>query len=146
MAKLSSLLGFRKPKQIELEDYISKLKTRGLDETGKTVPDPTPIAPPIGYKKQPSMVEIVRDMVRSERLAQEARASDHETFEEADDFDVGDDNAQELRSGWENDHDPPIQEMTKAGAQEVERKARAQKSDPPATPPAKKAETPPEGS
>lgn len=54
-------------------------------------PDPTPVAPPVGYTKQPSMVEHIRNMVRSEMLRQAAEASELESFEEADDFDVGDD-------------------------------------------------------
>lgn len=62
-----------------------------LDEHGREMPDPTPIAPPVGYNRQPSLAEQIRAMVRSERLRQEAEAQGFETFEEADDFDVGDD-------------------------------------------------------
>lgn len=62
-----------------------------LDEHGRELPDPTPIAPPVGFRRQPSLAEQIRAMVRSERLRQEAEAQGFETFEEADDFEVGDD-------------------------------------------------------
>lgn len=118
---LSPLLKFRKPKRLSLEEYFAKLKAKGLNEDGSPVLDPTPIAPPIGYKKTPSMVEIVRDMVRSEKLAQEALASGHETFEESEDFDIGDD-PELMRSPYENEFDPPLTELLSAGQAEQRRK------------------------
>lgn len=149
MAKLlEKLRDFRRPKQIDLEDYILKLKARGLDNDGKLVPDPVPIAPPIGYKKAPSMVEIVRDMVKGERLAQAAREAGAETFEEAEDFDVPDD-PPDMRSPFENTFDPPISELLSAGQQALAEKAgEAAKAagspdkpaPPPPAPPAPKAE------
>lgn len=149
MAKLlEKLRDFRRPKQMELEDYILKLKARSLDNDGKLIPDPVPIAPPIGYKKAPSMVEIVRDMVKGERLAQAAREAGAETFEEAEDFDVPDD-PPDLRSPFENTFDPPISELLAAGKQALAEKAgEAAKAagspdkpaPPPPSPPAPKAE------
>lgn len=118
----------RRPKQLDLVEYVAKLKARGVDpETGVPVPDPTPLAPPIGYKKHPSMVEIVRDMVRSERLAQEAAASGHETFEESEDFDVGDE-PEQLRSKWENQFDPPLEEILKAGREVLTEREKHEKA------------------
>lgn len=118
----------RRRKQIDLEDYLAayndKLRQRGLNEDGTAVLDPTPIAPPIGYKKAPSMVEVIRNMVTSERLAQAARESGHETFEESEDFDVGDEPDQ-LASPWENDFDPPISELVKAGEEAVKEREKA---------------------
>lgn len=60
------------------------------DEQGRELMDPTPIAPPIGYKKSPSISEQIRTMIRSEHLRREAEEAGYETFEEADDFEVGD--------------------------------------------------------
>lgn len=65
-----------------------KYKGRRMTVDGAEIPDPTPMAPPVGYKKQPSMFDIVREQVRLSKLAEEAGA---ESFEEANDFDVGDD-------------------------------------------------------
>lgn len=62
-----------------------------FDDLGREIMDPTPIAPPIGYRKQPSIAEQMRAMIRSERLREEAAAQGYESFEEADDFDVDDD-------------------------------------------------------
>lgn len=118
---LDKLREFRRPKQLDLEEYLKKLAERGLAPDGRLIPDPTPIAPPVGYKKQPSMVEIVRDMVRSEQLAAAARASGKETFEESEDFDVGDD-PDLMRSPWENEFDPPLQTLLEAGKEAVSAK------------------------
>lgn len=128
----------RRPKQLELEEYLAKLISKGLHPDGTPVLDPTPLAPPIGYKKQPSMVEIVRDMVRSERLAQAALEADHETFEEADDFDIGDD-PELMRSEWENDFDPPIVELVEAGRRVVAEREAAEKAKEPEEPTPRKA-------
>lgn len=62
-----------------------------LTKDGRERPDPTPMAPPIGWKPSEPLHKRIREMIISERLAQEAAAAGDETFEEADDFDVGDD-------------------------------------------------------
>lgn len=54
-------------------------------------PDPTPVAIPAGFRRPPTLAEQVARLVRSERFNQQAREAGFETFEEADDFDVGDD-------------------------------------------------------
>lgn len=76
-----------------------------LDTAGREIPDPTPMAPPVGYKKQPSMVDHIRSMVRSELLRQSVAAEGLETFEEAEDFDVGDD--YDPTTPYEAVFDPP---------------------------------------
>jgi len=62
--------------------------------------DPTPIALPVGLDRPPSMAELVQRYVRT-ALSQHAADSGHETFEEADDFDVDDD--PEIRTKYELD-------------------------------------------
>lgn len=116
VARWKDFRAARRPDPLSIEEYFAKLKEKGLNPDGTQVLDPVPMAPPIGYKKHPSMVEIVRDMVRSEKLAQEALAAGHETFEESEDFDVDDDGPL-MRSPWENDHDPSIDELLAAGRQ-----------------------------
>lgn len=58
--------------------------------------DSVPLAKPIGYKKEPSINERLRQMVRSEALAQEAAKAGAGTFDEEDDFseEDGDDDPQ----------------------------------------------------
>lgn len=122
MSKKAELVKNRQVPRITEEEYLAKMLERGLDEHGRLIPDPVPIAPPVGYRKQPSMVEIVRDMVRGEKMRQAALESGHETFEESEDFDVGED-GEDLMSGYENDFDPPLSEI----AREVEaERARSQ--------------------
>lgn len=75
-----------------------------LDEFGREIPDPTPMAPPVGYSRAPTMVEIIRQQIQGERLKAEAAAMGKESWEEADDFDVGDD--YDPSSPWEEQFDP----------------------------------------
>lgn len=109
----------KKPKQIDLEEVIARqpsAQEQYLDARGRELPDPTPIAPPIGYRRQPSLAEQIRQMVRSEKLAQELDARGVETFEEADDFDVGDD--YDPQSPYEATFEPtPIPELRRRQAE-----------------------------
>lgn len=81
---------------------IAKIR---LDKNGYELHDPVPIEPPLGYKRTPSLSEQMRDMVRGEALRRAALEAGAETFEEADDFDVGDD--YDPRSPYEEIFDPP---------------------------------------
>lgn len=62
-----------------------------FDQYGRERPSPLPIQPPIGYKKTPSLREQIRAMILSEKMREYALSQGAETFEEADDFDIGDD-------------------------------------------------------
>ncbi|AXH73283.1 MAG: hypothetical protein [Microviridae sp.] len=75
-----------------------------LDEFGREIPDPVPMAPPLGFRAAPTMAEIVRQQIMGERLRQEAAAMGKESWDEADDFDVGDDF--DPSSPWEEQFDP----------------------------------------
>lgn len=77
------------------------------DKEGRELPDPTPVAPPVGYVKQKSMTEIIREQVRSHHLQAAAEAQGLETFEEAEDFDIGDD--LDPSTPYEAVFDPPPQ-------------------------------------
>jgi len=82
-----------------------------MNSKGHEVPDPVPVAPPIGYRRTPSLAEQIREMVRSERLRQEVEAAGYESFEEADDFEVGD---FDPRSPYEEVFEPtPAPELRK---------------------------------
>lgn len=77
------------------------------NEKGEEILDPTPVAMPVGFHRPPSLAEQVRRLVRTE-FSRQAAALGEETFEEADDFDCGDD--PELKSKYELDdeHDRNI--------------------------------------
>lgn len=80
----------RVKRRISLDDYLYKLGLKSQAEDGSEIVSDVPMEPPLGYQRQPTMVEHIRNMVRSEQLRQEAEAAGAETFDEADDFDVGD--------------------------------------------------------
>lgn len=88
----------------EVEPISEKSNFGRLDNLGREIVDGRPMAPPLGYKKTPSIADQVREMVRSENLRLAAIASGQETFEEADDFDVDDD--VDPTSPWEEYFDP----------------------------------------
>lgn len=69
-----------------------------LNENGHEIPDPRPMAAPLHIRVPETLAQQIQRMVRSE-LSQRAADQGHETFEEADDFDVGDD--EELSSPYE---------------------------------------------
>lgn len=73
-----------------------------LDKNGHETLNPTPMQPPVGYIRQPTIAEQMRQMIRTASL--EAAQAGAETLEEAEDFDVGED--MEPHSPWENDFDP----------------------------------------
>lgn len=119
---------------------------RRLDEYGREIVSPLPLEPPLGYKKTESMSQLVHRMVHDEMIRRELASQGIETFEESDDFDVGDD--YEPNSPWENEFDPPISELTKAGKQELDKKQQASNQPPHSAPTAPvgappKAENPP---
>lgn len=123
---------FTNPFTGEVQDYKDRLG-RPLTPFGAEIPDPTPLAPPVGYKRQPTMVEHIRNMVRSERLRQEAEAAGMDTFEESEDFDVGDDE-DDPHTPYENDFDPPIDVIREAVEADKAAKASTPSPSPEAAP------------
>lgn len=131
---------------------IQKLRER-LSPRGREIPDPTPMAPPVGFRPAPSLSDQIREMVRSERLAREVAESGHESFEEADDFDVGDD--YEPNTPFEEHFDPqgrssfePLAEVNKQEAaknKEAKEKQEAAKPPQPPQPAAKPPAEPGQG-
>jgi len=94
---------------------------------GSEVMDPTPIAPPIGFNPQPSLWEQMRTMYQQMRRQELDGSMDPETIEESDDFDVPDDDVVIPQSPWENERDPSIGELLRAGREALEKRAQAAK-------------------
>lgn len=117
------------PKDRSVVDPESGEVISSLDDKGREILDTTPIAPPVGFREHPSMVEVIRDMIRSEKLRQQLEDADMETFEEADDFDVGDDDDMDHSTPYENDFDPPVREIRETV--EATRASRAKKNQSP---------------
>lgn len=128
-----------------------------LNALGQLVPDPTPMAPPIGYRPQPSIADMIRQQVLA--ISRDAAREGNESLEEADDFEVGDD--PEISSPYELDleSEVPIRvlearaELARNNYLEAKREAGLRMTDDaahtpkPADPPAKPEQPPkpPEG-
>lgn len=62
-----------------------------LDKDGIEIPDPTPMALPAGFKVPETMEQMMRRLLRSPEFRKHVDDADVDTFEEAEDFDIGDD-------------------------------------------------------
>lgn len=60
------------------------------NELGQELPDPTPLEVPLGVKRPASLQEQIQAMIRS-AVSSAAERNGHETFEEANDFEIDDD-------------------------------------------------------
>lgn len=104
--------GIKVVPRMTLLEYQEKLEAKGLDPlTGFEVPDDTELAPPLGFIKQPSMMELIAQMVRSEALRQAVEREGFETFEEADDFEVDDPDGEPLSDYQNEDGFEPVPEV-----------------------------------
>lgn len=79
--------------------------TSEIDDDGNELPDPVPMSPPVGYRREPTLGEMIQQFVRSEQLRAQAEAEGFDTFEEADDFDIPDDPLDPL-TPWEEHFEP----------------------------------------
>lgn len=95
--------------QMALEPGAGKTVLVGRYE----VCNPVPFAPPLGHRPQPGILDRVRDMIRSERLRQEAEAAGYESFEDGDDFEIGDD--YDPTSPYEYNFEPPASSQEPSG-------------------------------
>jgi hypothetical protein len=75
-----------------------KAAERHLD--GKEVLNETPFEPTV-QRSPPGLAEQVKALVRSEQMALYAESQDHETFEESEDFELGDEEDFEALSPYE---------------------------------------------
>lgn len=91
-----------------------KLAPQRHNENGEEILDPTPMQPPLGYKKTLSLHEQIAQQVRLAKMQLLDDVNLEETDEEADDFDIGDDF--EPVSPHENDHIPSVKKMKAAAA------------------------------
>lgn len=72
-----------------IKDTFQSFFGRRLNEKGQEVPDPTPVGLPLGYQHPPSLEERIQRMI-AVTLSRQAAHAGAESFEEANDFDVGD--------------------------------------------------------
>lgn len=77
-----------------------------LDEKGRELLDNTPVELPLGFEHPESLEERIRRLVRTS-VSDHAAESGAETFEEADDFDIADDDSDPL-TPFEMEFDPAL--------------------------------------
>lgn len=75
------------------------------DEHGRFLPDARQMEAALSISASPTLIEQMRDMIRGENLAKEARESGFETFDEANDFFVEEDPESMVYSPYELDED-----------------------------------------
>jgi len=90
-------------------DDMHPTNMKRFNAKGEELLDPTPMAPPLGYKRQPSLYEQIQAAVRQSKLDELYQLE--ETEEDADDFEVGDDF--EPFSEHENEHMPTLANLKK---------------------------------
>lgn len=91
---------------IRPEDIEFAYTREGRRVVGKEFPNPTPIAPPLGFVPTPPVHELIAAMVMRgvQEQMQRERGEDLESPEDADDFDVDDDF--DPSSPYEHDFEP----------------------------------------
>lgn len=98
-----------KPK---FSDDVIALHMRGLsgyNAQGEEIPDPRPVALPVGFTRPKSLQETMRDLLRNEEFRRNLERHEMETFEEADDFEAEDPDRDPRfpdNSPYEQDFDP----------------------------------------
>lgn len=90
-----------KTKPDTLAEHIRGLSA--YNERGEEIPDPTPIEVPLGFKAPIPLSEEIRRMVQNEAIQAELNAAGLETFEEADDFNIPD---EDMSAPFEENFDP----------------------------------------
>lgn len=58
------------------------------DKEGREIPDDTPVEMPLGFKHPPTIQEMIQQAIRVE-MSRQAAEQGMESFEESDDFEVG---------------------------------------------------------
>lgn len=138
----------KEPVRTDLEDFTRPVSKgeRVLDHErlpGREYPDPTPVRLPAHLmRRQVSMMEHMRNIVRGELLRERAEGAGFESFEDADDFDVDDE--VDPYSTYEEQFDPEVPLMAIEEPQGVKggspAKQDAERSEAPAEEPVKGSE------
>lgn len=112
--------------------YKTTDKHNRHNEQGQEILNPTPMQPPMGYKKTLSLAEQIRQQVRVMKGLEDMEA---ETEDEADDFEIEEDPAPESR--WENDMVPSLKTVKERGRllnEAIERERMVAAAPPPPSP------------
>lgn len=86
---------------------MGKEARKKYDPNGGEICDGTPLSPPLGYQRKPSLAEQIRQQIIAAKL--DALQELAESEDEADDFEIGDD--WDPTSPHENEGAPTIKEL-----------------------------------
>lgn len=103
------------------EELDHKYSRKGRHEDGREYPNPTPMAPPIGWVPTEPIHELIAKMVQNgirEQMEAE-RGVQLETPEEADDFDTGPDDF-DPQAEYEHDFEPTMPWPASRAVRELE--------------------------
>ena len=87
--KKGTIMG-KKRTLTEIEKIIAENAKGRPYKDGLFYPDPTPVSLPAGYERQPSMIDVIKEQIKL--AGKELEQKGLESFEEANDFDVEEDN------------------------------------------------------
>lgn len=74
-----------------MEQLDLPLQKCGYNERGEEVQDSRPMALPVGFSRPKSLTDTMKSLLRNEEFRRALDEKGVETFEEADDFDCGED-------------------------------------------------------
>lgn len=105
-----------------------------FDAKGRFIPDPNPVEVPLRFRRPEPLNELIKRLVRNE-LSQEAADLGEETFEEADDFDMDDEDPEPFSSYELSDMDvEDVSDYTLDKQEGPSEAADSVQDPPPATP------------
>lgn len=103
---------------------MTKFIQPGYNDRGEEVPDPTPVEVPVGFRHPPTLRETMQRLIREE-VSRAAEQSGDESFDEADDFNVDE---EEFSSPYElttMQEDAQMEALNKGGPDEAVQKSDA---------------------
>lgn len=75
----------------QLTNEDGEIVSSGQNDVGQEMPDPTPMALPLGMSHHATLADMIQRMLRHQLMAQAATEEGFDTFEEGEDFDIEDD-------------------------------------------------------
>lgn len=91
-----------------------------FDNLGRELPDSTPLEIPAGMKRPESLKDQIKRLVRT-NISQFAEAEGAESFDEANDFDMEEDDDAELNPTHHELHEETVLEVQRVNAEEAQR-------------------------
>lgn len=88
----------------ESEQLVLPAVKSFLTDDGSELPDPRPVALPVGFERPETIQQMIRRLITDPRMREELSGGGAETFDEADDFEIPEDDTP--RSPYEEQFDP----------------------------------------